>query len=229
MKRVMKNNVPKTWSMADFLEVVGQYFAKAHLDEQVAWAADEGDLLAVLEHENKQCELIDGVLVEKAMGFLEGLLASDLVTAISNFVNPRDLGRVRRRVTHQTGRGLVRLADVAYFSWERLGGESKIPSEPIPQIYPDLAIEVLSKGNTKGEMERKRKDFFFHAVRLVWQVDPKKRFVDVYTSPKEFVRYTESDTLDGGEVFPGFTLSLQELFAGCEPDEPKPPKARPKK
>jgi Uma2 family endonuclease len=228
MKRVMKNNVPKSWSLADFLKSLGNISPKRVWMNRFG-TADEYDLLTLLEHENRQCELIDGVLVEKAMGFLEGLLASDIVTALNNFVNPRDLGRVAGDGSPvKLAEGLVRLADVAYFSWERLGGR-KIPSEPVPQIYPDLAVEVLSKGNTKGEMERKRKDFFFHGVRLVWQVDPKKRCVDVYNSPEEFVRYTEADTLDGGEVLPGFTLSLQKLFADCEEGEPKSPPERPKK
>jgi Uma2 family endonuclease len=229
MKRVVNNKLPKTWSMADLLKSLGNISPKRIRMNPSPGTAVESDVTRIQDHEDRLYELIDGVLVEKAMGFQEAFVASDLITALRPFTKKHDLGIVvGDGGTVRLAPGLVRIADVAYFSWERLGGR-KVPSTPILSIYPDLAIEVLSKSNTKGEMERKRKDFFFHGVRRIWEVDLKKRCVDVYTSPTDCVRYNESDTLDGGDVLPGFTLSLKELFAGCAEDEPKPQPARPKK
>jgi Uma2 family endonuclease len=229
MKRIVKNNVPKTWYLSDFLKSLGDISPTRIRMNPWPGTAVESDVAWIQAHEDRLCELIDGVLVEKVMGFQEGYLALELGAELRAFVKTRDWGIVvGDGGMVQLEPGLVRIADVACFSWERKGSR-KVPSTPIPAIYPDLAIEVLSESNTKGEMERKRKDYFFHSVRLVWEVDPKQRCVDVYTSPEDFERYHEADTLDGGDVLPGFLLFLRELFAGCAEDEPKEPPARPKK
>jgi Uma2 family endonuclease len=76
-----------------------------------------------------------------------------------------------------------------------------------------LAIEVLSKSNTKAEMERKLREYFRAGVQLVWLIDPKTRTAQVYTSPTSMKRIGKDQVLDGGEVVPGFKLSLQKLFA----------------
>ena len=107
---------------------------------------------------------------------------------------------------------LIRMPDVVYVSRERLAplGDER---RPVPQLAPDLAVEVLSEGNTVGEMQRKRREYFDAGVRLVWIVDPQKRTVDVYTEIDNPVTFSETQTLDGGSVLPGFTLNLAALFA----------------
>jgi Uma2 family endonuclease len=229
MKRTVKNNVPKTWNLADFLKSLGNVAPERIRMNPWPGTAVEGDVTAIQDHEDRLYELIDGVLVEKVMGFQEALISSELVSAMKAFVKKHNLGVVLGDGgTIRLAPGLVRIADAAFFSWEQFGGR-KVPRTPIPSIYPDLAIEVLSQSNTKDEMERKRKDYFFHGVRLVWEVDPEKRWIDVYTSPEESYRVLESETLDGGEVLPGFMLPLSELFAECEDPEPPSPRKRPKK
>ena len=89
----------------------------------------------------------------------------------------------------------------------------KVPKEPVPALVPDLAVEVLSEGNTDAEMERKLKDYFRAGVSLVWFVDCDQRTVAIYTSPADPVVLDASATLTGGEVLPGFELPLAELFA----------------
>jgi Uma2 family endonuclease len=74
-------------------------------------------------------------------------------------------------------------------------------------------VEVLSKGNTRQEMARKLKEYFLAGVLLVWYVDPKRRTVTVYTAPDQSVVRSEEETLDGGDVIPGFKLPLRKLFA----------------
>lgn len=71
----------------------------------------------------------------------------------------------------------------------------------------------MSEGNTPAEMTRKRQEYFTAGVQLVWFVDPQRRTVTVYTAVDLFTVLDTSHTLDGGVVLPGFTLSLQELFA----------------
>ena len=88
-----------------------------------------------------------------------------------------------------------------------------VPSLDHPHLVPDLAVEVLSEGNTVPEMDRKRREYFRAGVRLVWLVDPEARTVAVFTGPDQHSTLGETDLLDGGAVLPGFTLSLAELFA----------------
>ncbi len=104
------------------------------------------------------------------------------------------------------------IPDVAFASWDRLP-KRQVPTDPIPDLAPDLAVEVLSKANTSEEMRRKRREYFASSVRLVWLVDPDARTVTVFTAPEQSKELNEDQILDGGDVLPGFTLALRELFA----------------
>jgi Uma2 family endonuclease len=175
--------------------------------------AKEKHVIEIHDRENRLCELVDGVLVEKVMGAKESLLAIELARSIGNYLEPVELGIVlgadgMLRLMPR----LVRIPDVSFISWERIGSD-QFPDEPIPDLVPDLAVEVLSEGNTKREMERKLHEYFEAGVRLVWFIDPKSRTVDAYTSPSEFRRYRNGQTLDGGSVLPGFKLPLRQFFA----------------
>ena len=69
-------------------------------------------------------------------------------------------------------------------------------------------------------MARKLDDYFRAGVRIVWYVDPKKRTVRVYTAPDRSTVLRENQTLDGGDVLPGFSLSIREWFAKAEQISP---------
>jgi Uma2 family endonuclease len=175
--------------------------------------ATVADVIEIERRENRICELVEGVLVEKAMGFREGFLTSFLVFRLRSFVDPVNLGVVNGADgMMQLFPGLVRIPDVAFACWARFP-QGRLPDEPVPHLVPDLAIEVLSRGNTRREMDRKVGEYFAAGVKLVWLVDPAKRVVIVYTSVKDQRTLTQADTLDGGEVLPGFSLPLRELFA----------------
>jgi Uma2 family endonuclease len=175
--------------------------------------ATEKDVLRILDHENRLYELVDGVLVEKVMGLMESALGIEIGTRVANCVNQSDLGIVAGADgTLEIMPRLVRIPDVSFISWNQLP-KREYPAEPIPMLYPDLAVEVPSEANTAEEMRRKVREYFFAGTRLVWLVDPDTRTVRVYTAPEEPTVLTEADTLDGGEVLPGFSLSLKQLFA----------------
>ena len=200
-------------TLADLLEQLGGIAPERVRFRPPPGTVTEKDVLEVAAYENRLCELVDGVLVEKAMGWRESLLASVLITILSNFVRPRNLGLVTGEAGMvRLASGLVRMPDVAFVSWDRLPNR-RVPSDPIPALAPDLAVEVLSAGNASGEMARKRQEYFAAGVRLVWLVDPEARTVEVYTDPAQSTVRHEVDTLDGGGVLPGFTLPLRELLA----------------
>ncbi|HJT75594.1 MAG TPA: Uma2 family endonuclease [Gemmataceae bacterium] len=176
--------------------------------------ATEADVITAMEAPRKRlCELIDGVLVEKAVGFTESVLACYLITLLDAFVRPRNLGLVTAPDgTVRLWAGRVRIPDIAFTSWDRMPGRRR-PPEPIPDLAPDLAVEILSVSNTPAEMVRKRADYFAAGVQLVWIIDPVGRTLSVFTSPNAETVLTESDTVDGGPVLPGLTLPLRQLFA----------------
>jgi len=201
-------------TLADLLEHLGGISPKRVRFHPAPGTATEEDVLVIRNSpERRLCELVDGVLVEKAMGFRESFLACALIEILRGFVRQRNLGLV----TGEAGMmrlmaGLVRIPDVAFISWFRLPNR-RVPTEPIPDLAPDLAVEVLSVGNTPGEMARKRQDYFRSGVQVVWQVDPNTRTVEVFTAPEQSTLLHEMQTLDGGTVLPGFALPLHELFA----------------
>jgi Uma2 family endonuclease len=113
----------------------------------------------------------------------------------------------------------VRIPDVAYIAWHRVPGQ-RMPDAPIPDLAPDLAVEVLSKSNTAAEMQRKRREYFAAGTTLVWLVDPDSRSVSVYTSEAEVTVLDESAQLTAAELLPGFSLSIRELFSEFDRQAP---------
>ena len=171
--------------------------------------ATERDLL---KPDGRLCELVEGVLVEKAMGYDESLLAIELAMTLAAFVKRHRLGEVTGADgTMRLMPGLVRIPDIAFISRRNLPKKGA-PRTPIPDLAPDLAVEVLSKANTKAEMKRKLREYFEAGVRLVWLIDPRTRTAMVHTSPKASTKLVEGQSLDGGDVLPGFAVPLAELF-----------------
>lgn len=181
--------------------------------------ATERDVVEIREHEDRLCELVDGVLVEKAMGEYEAYLGSLLTHLLWAFVRPRKLGVVLSSdAMVRLAPGLVRIPDVSFFSWARLPGR-KITRRAFSEKSPDLAVEIISRSNTRKEMQQKLQEYFAGGSLLVWYVyhRPRKE-VRVYTSPEQCDVLDADQALDGGDVLPGLRLDLRELFA--EPEEP---------
>ncbi len=175
--------------------------------------ATEADQLRMCESGDCLVELIDGTLVEKAMGAREGFMAVTLIILLGNFVRKQNLGIVGGAdVIHRIIDGQNRLPDVSFTAWDTLP-EDDAHLQPIADCTPDLCIEILSESNTRKEMDRKRKEYFRGGAKLVWEIEPEDRTVAVYTSPARCKTLRESDTLDGGKVLPGFAMSLAEFFA----------------
>jgi Uma2 family endonuclease len=200
-------------TIADLIEQLGGISPRRIRAHPPPGTATERDVTRIERREQRLYELVDGVLVEKAMGFTESVLAMGLVGYLMEYLRRKDRGILAGEGgTLRLMPGLVRIPDISFVSWERLPGR-KLPMVPIPGLAPDLAVEVLSKGNTAGEMARKLKEYFLAGVRLVWFVDLRRRTVTVYTAPDQRLVLAEDDTLGGGDVLPGVAISLRELFA----------------
>ncbi len=226
----------KTWTVADLHRKFGPIPFERIRQNPPPGRGTVADVERIHDHENRLYELVDGILLEKTMGYEESCIAMNLGRLIGNFVIPQALGLVAGPDgTIQLDLDLVRIPDVSFISWDRLPS-GEFPSKAIPLIVPDLAVEVISQGNTAREMNDKLREYFEKGVRLVWFVRPKLRVVDVYTRSDQFTRLTASMTLDGGDVLPGFSVTVGDLFAlpkrpadaggkGKKKDEPRPGKS----
>ena len=176
--------------------------------------ATERDLIRHNESKLKTaiCELVDGTLVEKAIGWTESVISGLTSSAILSFVRPRKLGTVLGADGMlRLAPGLVRVPAVSFFARGKLT-RSQHGDLAIAPLVGDLVVEVIRKRNTKPEIARKLREYFAAGSRLAWVVEPKSHTVRVHTAPDEFVVLGVDDWLDGGSVLPGFRLAVRELF-----------------
>ena len=151
-------------------------------------------------------ELINATLVEKPVNNFSSAVAFRIAFHIQAFA----IGRFVVRISMGDGSfrmsgGNLRLPDVGVTRAERLSGDLMAA---VPDWVPDLAIEVLNPGNTAIEMETKRTEFFAAGVSEVWEIDPLGRTARVFRGGECVRSLGEDDTLDGGDVLPGFSLGL---------------------
>lgn len=205
----------KGLTIADLLDRFGPIPAKRIRTNPTPGTATEQDVIDIEEQESRLCELVDGVLVEKTVGYFESCLAVRLILWIGAFVEQHKLGVVAGEAGMlRLAPGLVRIPDVSFVSWDQLPGR-RVPRVPIADLAPDLAVEVTSPGNTTREMERKLQEYLAAGVRLVWYVYPEPKEVRVHTAEQHDV-LTIDQELTGGDVLPGFALPLRQLFEESE-------------
>jgi Uma2 family endonuclease len=178
--------------------------------------ATEDDLHRLNERHDRLCELIDGVLVEKTMGRHESKIAVCVAFYLLSCLEQHDLGEVYGtdgpvKVLPEQ----IRMPDVCFVSHAR--AQQTPREEKTLWSSPDLAVEVLSKGNTAKEMKRKLREYFAGGARLAWYIDPRTQTARSYTAENNEVFVPADGALDGGEVLPGFKLSLADLFAKVGP------------
>jgi Uma2 family endonuclease len=172
------------------------------------------DELFMMPDDGFRYELVRGeVRRMPPAGSEHGAVAVNIAVVIAQFMKANGLGvgfgaETGFKIASEPD--TVRAPDLAFVRRER------IPDEGIPRGFwpgaPDLAVEVVSPGDTYTEVEEKVHDWLNAGTHMVLVLNPRTRTVAVYTSHTDVVRLTESDTLDGGEVLPGFTCRVAELF-----------------
>jgi len=161
-------------------------------------------------HELRQGEL----KTMSPAGFEHGDIAAELGARLRVFVRSKKLGTVPAAETGyqlQKHPDTVRAPDVSFVSAARVKNAGKVKGF-FPGA-PDLAVEVVSPGDTAEEVQDKVKDYFSAGTQLIWIIYPHTQEVVVFKSARESVVLSVSDMLDGGEVVPGFTCPVAELFA----------------
>lgn len=208
------NAVART--MGDFLAELGDIPADRVLLEPVPGKATLDDLMAINESkENRLHELVGGTLVEKAMGFEASVVATTILTIFHQFVANHKLGLVSGSDGFFQLDSSTRGPDVAFLSIDRLPS-GVFPKDAYPRLVPNLVVEVLSPGNTKGEMTRKRLEYFHSGTQVVWIVDCTHRTVAVYSSVEDVVVVSDKEAIDGGIALPEFRTHVKDFFADLD-------------
>lgn len=167
-----------------------------------------------MEDDGHRYELVKGELIRMApAGFLHGEVAMNIGARLHEHVKRNKLGSV---YAAETGFVLaqdpdtVRAPDAAFIRQERVEKAEKTKGYWIGP--PDLALEVVSPGDTVSEVEEKVAEWLDGGTRMVWVVSPKLHTVTVYRSLTDIVTLTQKDTLDGGDVVPGFQILVTDIF-----------------
>jgi Uma2 family endonuclease len=158
-------------------------------------------------------ELVRGELVKMPPpGEEHGVRANYIGYRLSDIVIPAKLGRVMVETGYHLTRDpdTVRAPDVSFVRRERYEGA---PSPRFREGAPDLAVEIVSPGDTLTEILEKVQEYLTYGAQLVWVVEPKTQTVTVYRADGSVqVLRTPSDRLSGEELIPAFSITLKDLF-----------------
>jgi Uma2 family endonuclease len=171
--------------------------------------------LEQLPKRDKLYELVKGELrTMPPAGGEHGFYGMNLSGPLHAYVRKHQLGIVLLADTGfvlERDPDTVRAPDAAFLRNDRL------PETGIPKSFwagpPDLAVEVISPGDTMPEVEEKVRQWLEAGTVLVWVVNPRRRIVTVYRGAGDSTVLTDKDTLDGGELIPGFTLPVADIFS----------------
>jgi Uma2 family endonuclease len=167
-----------------------------------------------LSSTGRRYELVKGELFEMPpAGGRHGSVAMRIGTLLGSHVRASQLGEVFAAETGfilRRSPDTVRAPDASFVSKERL------PAGELPvgflEMAPDLAVEVVSPGDSARDVLEKVEEWLGAGVRLVWIIYPATRSVTAYHSLEDFRELSERDSLDGAEVVPGFTCRIRDLF-----------------
>ena len=164
---------------------------------------------------NMRRELVRGEIREMApAGDEHGEIAMTVGYFLSHHVRARRLGRT---YTAETGfiiardPDTVRAPDAAFVRQEVIDATGRLRG--FRPGAPDLAIEVISPGDSYTEVKGKVMEWLEAGCRMVVTIDPRQRTVTVYRSRNDITILTEEDTLLGGDVVEGWEVPVADLFA----------------
>ncbi len=174
--------------------------------------ADEFErFIALPEHRDRNYELIDGVIVEKPLPTdRHVLIAGILIILLGAYALEHGLGILgpERRIRLPGEKHRTVQPDVSML----LDPTIPIIERGPMHVMPDVIAEVKSPDDHYDDLRDKARYYIANGARLVWLFFPEKRIVEVYrpNEPSDILTFT--DSLDGFDVLPGFSVSLREVF-----------------
>ncbi len=180
------------------------------LQTKLYTVAEFEHFMALPENHDRHYELIHGEIVEKTMptelhGVIVGRILGELYIHLKAYPGGRVGAEIRNRMPGDDHNS--RQPDISYYAD---ASRPIVKQGAVPQM-PDLAIEVKSPDDTYKEMREKADYYLSNGTRMVWLIYPEKHLVEVHT-PDDFSILDDADTLDGGDVLPGFKLVVREIF-----------------
>jgi len=167
--------------------------------------------LLAMPHDHMRHELVRGELTTMSpAGAEHGLIVALITQELGAYARAHDLGRVYNSDTGfvlSRNPDTVRCPDVPFVRKERV-----IRAREFFEGAPDLAIEVISPSDPYTEVRHKVREYLRAGTQLVIVIDPKTEGATIY-APTGSRELTIEDSLDAGDVVPGWSLSLRELFA----------------
>lgn len=200
------------WSVEQLRQHFGMIAGDRILLDPAPGTATEQDILRLDSSRGYPPELLDGVCIDRMSGFYGAIVATELLFRLMDYRRTHNLGIVisGAKCPIRLQPGLVRLGSVFFISWDQMPGH-KIPDDPISDMVPELVGEMLSPWTTRVEMHRKRREFFAAGTKLFWLLDLEKETIEVFT-PQHHRRLQSGDTLDAGDLLPGFRVPVAEVF-----------------
>jgi Uma2 family endonuclease len=182
--------------------------------ERVYTSQDLWELSQLPENEGKRLYLIDGEIYKMPpAGPLHGATSMKVSAPMTVHVDQHDLGLVFAAETgFDLAPGTTLAPDASFVAAARL--PVPLPNQFFP-FAPDLAVEVVSPSNRPSAIRKRVEKYLHYGTRLVWVIYPEDRSVDVYRASPEgiLVQFLNiDDTLDGGDVLPGFKLPVRDIF-----------------
>ena len=156
----------------------------------------------------------DGTLELRNMGQNSDWIASRLITRL----NLHDADQ-KRAFINGGGTGLqvfkgrprrIPRADVVYI--QRARQPQGVTQQGFLTVVPDLVAEVVSPGDKAEDLQAKVREYLDAGVPLVWVLYPRTRTVEVFGQAGVRATLGPDDMLTGGEVVPGFSVKVAELF-----------------
>ncbi len=178
----------------------------------------ELDRPPVAIHNDELYEVVNGQHIEvSAMGAQEGVIANNLYGYFWQHEHNRRSGWAVTEILFRLSESprLERRPDVAFVPFDRWP-HPQVPQTESWAVVPSLAVEVVSRTNTVDEIQGKIHEYFAHGTAAVWVVHPRQRELHVYSNLKTIRVLDDHDTLDGGNVLPGFQLPVAKIFEGLE-------------
>jgi Uma2 family endonuclease len=165
------------------------------------------------QYAGQRFELVNGRVAEMPpTGLSHGAVTSRVAALLRAFVDSQDIGG--EVLGAETGFWLdphtMRAADCAYISREKIASITE-PDKYAP-FAPDLAVEVVSPGDTAFDIRDKVDQYRTAGTRLIWVIYPSLRKVDVYQPDGTSYEVKADRTLDGGDVLPGLHIHVKDLF-----------------
>jgi Uma2 family endonuclease len=159
-------------------------------------------------------ELVLGEMREMApAGFTHGRIAMNVSAPLDLHVRQHDLGIVLAAETGfkiSSNPDTVRAPDAAFVRRERVEEVGEV--EGYWPGVPDLAVEVVSPNDSYAGVEEKVSSWLEAGTRIVVVVEPRTKTVTVRSSRTEIRVLTEGDVLDVGEVVPGWSMPVADVF-----------------